>query len=79
MSRCLNQFEKKNKKMSTPTQDIYQLNPKPKSAELEKARELIARGKSQAKSNRSKTPLEAWKKFERVRVEIREFVENQDN
>ena len=53
-------------------QESYKTYPKPTEAELAKARELIAKGKLRAKLNRSKSPTEAWAKFDEVRRNIRE-------
>ena len=66
--------------MSVSThQDNYETFPKPTEAELEKAREIIAKGKLKAKLNRSKTPEEARLKFENVRKKIINSVNNQSH
>jgi hypothetical protein len=66
--------------MSVSTyQDNYETYPLPTEAELEKAREIVAKGKKRAKFNRSKSPQEAWAKFDEVRRKIRESVNNSSN
>ena len=68
--------------MTTPIKTIGEnnrTNLQPTEAELEKAKDLIAKGKSQAKLNPSQTPQQAWSKFTQVRNKIRQFVENQDS
>ena len=66
--------------MSVPTyKESYEIYPLPTEAELEKAREIVAKGKKRAKLNRSKSPQEAWAKFDEVRGKIRESVNNSSN
>jgi vacuolar-type H+-ATPase subunit H len=64
--------------MSVSTyQDNYETYPLPTEAELEKAREIIAKRKLKAKLNRSKTLEEARAKFENVRKKIINSLNNQ--
>ena len=57
----------------------YGINPPPTEAELALAKKIVVEAKIRAKLNRAKTPKEARAKFEKVREEIREFVNNRDN
>lgn len=41
----------------------YSINPPPTEEELKKAKELVNKGKIQAKLNRAKNSQEAWKKL----------------
>jgi hypothetical protein len=60
-------------------QDNYETYSKPTEAELEMASKIIAKAKLNAKLNRSKTPQEAWIKFETVRQKIIDSVNNNYN
>ena len=65
--------------VSRSYQESYEVYPKPTEEELVKAREIVAEGKLRAKLNRSKTPQEAWAKFDEVRRKIRDSANNNAN